>query len=104
MHDAHSAASTAPGGLDDDRVTDVARQAQVLVRIFGYRTVGARHAGHPSGYHRTDGGNLVPHQADSRCWWADEDKAARFHSLRKIRVLGQEAVTGMHSDGDRKSG
>ena len=34
VHDAHAAAAAAAGGLDDHRIADVARDAQVLIRIL----------------------------------------------------------------------
>src|SRR5262249_60345677 len=43
VHHAHPAATAAAGSLDDYRVTDVAGDAQVLVRVLTERTVRARH-------------------------------------------------------------
>src|SRR5579872_2269008 len=44
VHDPHAAAATAPGGLDDDGVADVTRDAQVLVRIVPQGSIGPGHA------------------------------------------------------------
>ena len=48
MYDAHAAATTATRGFNDDRVTDVARDAHILVDIFAQRAIrtrDTRHAG-----------------------------------------------------------
>src|SRR5690606_41950353 len=64
VHHAHAAAATAAGGLDDHRITDLPRHAQVLVRILPQRATRARHAGHAGFLHDLDRGDLVAHQAD----------------------------------------
>ncbi len=87
VHDAHAASTAAAGGLDDDRVTDVARQPEILVGIVAQRPVGARNAGHSSRLHRADRGDLVAHQADRVCLGPDEREAAGLDALGKISVF-----------------
>jgi hypothetical protein len=51
VHHAHAASTAAAGGLDDDRVADLARHAQVLIRVIAERSIGSRYARHTSGFH-----------------------------------------------------
>ena len=95
VHDAHAATTAAARRLDNDRVADVAGDAQVFVRVVAERTVGTRYAGHAGGLHGPDGGNLVAHEANRVGFGADEREARRFDALREIRILGKEAVAGM---------
>src|SRR6516225_1839132 len=101
VHHAHATAAATAGSLDDYRVTDVAGDAQVLVRVLTERTVRTRHTRDAMPLHHTDGGHLVPHGADGLGPRADEHEAAVLDALGKVRVLGEEAIAGM--DGDRVS-
>src|SRR5690606_148609 len=94
VYDAHAAPATAAGGLDDDRVADVARDAKNLVRVVRQGAFGAGHAGHAGGFHGVLGGNLVAHHADRLGAWADEDEAGALDALGEVGVLGQGAVGG----------
>ena len=93
MHNAHATPAAAAGCLDDHRVGDVARDAQVLVRILAQRTIGARHAGHSLRFHDPDRRHLVAHGADGFRLGAHEHETAFFHTLGEVGVLGQKAVS-----------
>jgi hypothetical protein len=95
MYHAHPAPAAAAGCLDDDRVTDAARDLDDLGGIVRQRAVHARHARHPGFLHRVLGGNLVAHQADGVGARADEYEAAFFDAFGKVGVFRQEAVTGV---------
>ena len=95
MHHAHAAPTAAAGGLDDHRIADVARDADVLRHVLGQRLARARHAGNTGGAHGLDGGNLVAHQANGFGPRADEDETALLHALGEVGVFRQEAVTRM---------
>ncbi len=88
VHDTHAAATAATRCLDDDRIADVARHAQILIRVITQRSIGSRHARHAVRFHDANGRDLVAHGADCLRLRADEHEAALFNALREIRVLG----------------
>src|SRR5260364_213098 len=45
VHDAHPASSSSPRRLDDDGITDTARDLNNFFGLFGQDALGARHAG-----------------------------------------------------------
>ncbi len=95
VHHAHAAPAAAAGGLDDDRVTDLARDLDVGRRVVAERAAAAGHARHAGGLHRADRFDLVAHQADRVGLGADEDEAGLFDAFGEVGVLGEEAVAGM---------
>src|SRR5262249_21065625 len=99
VHHAHAAAAAAAGSLDDHWITDVARDAQILVRIIGQRPVRPRHARYAMTLHHADRGYLVAHDADRFRPGADVHEAAVLHALGKVGILGEEPVARM--DGNR---
>ncbi len=101
VNHAHATTATATGSLDDNRVTDFTANSQVGVRVIAERTVGAGDGGDTGFFHRFDGGDLIPHQADGLGFWADEDETALFHALGKIGILGEEAITWVDGNGIR---
>src|SRR5256884_1068040 len=98
VHHAHAAPAAAAGCLDDHGVTDVARDAQVLVRVLAQRAIGARHARHAVRFHDPDRRHLVAYDTDGLRLGADEHEAAFLHALGEVGVLGQEAVAGVDRD------
>ena len=92
VHHAHAATAAAAGGLDDDRVADLARDACMLVvDVLAERTAGTGHARHAGGLHRADRLDLVAHQADHVGGRADEDEAGLLDAFGEVGVLGQES-------------
>ncbi len=51
MHDPHTAATAATRGFDDDRITDVSCNLEVLVRVVTQRAVRSRHRWHAGRFH-----------------------------------------------------
>ena len=92
---AHAAAAAAAGGLDDDRIADLARNLHDLFRIVRQRAFRTRHAGHAGLDHGLLGRHLVAHQADRFRARADEDEAGFFHAFGEVGVFRQEAVAGV---------
>src|SRR5690348_386102 len=94
-HHAHAAPAAAAGRLDDDRIADVAGDADVFLDAVAQRATRAGHARHAGGLHRLDRLDLVAHQADHLGGRADEDEAGLLHLFGEIGALGQEAVARM---------
>src|SRR5690625_36240 len=89
--------TTAPAcGLDDDGITDIAGNAQDLIRILGQGALRTRHHRHLGLYHGLFGCDLVPHQADSFGSWPNKDKTTFLYPLGKISTLGQKPVPRMN--------
>src|SRR5690606_16766247 len=99
VHHAHATPATAAGRLDDDRIADVAPDAQDLGRVFRQGAVGAGYAGYAGNLHGVLGGNLVAHQADGFGARADEGEAGLFDALGEIGVFRQKAITGVDGFG-----
>ncbi len=99
VHHPHPAAAPAAGGLDNHRIADLPRRAQVFAGIFAQCAAGARHAWDSGLGHQGDRRDLVAHQADGFRLRPDPREPALFHALGKIGTLGQEAVARV--DGDR---
>src|SRR5208283_148635 len=76
VHHAHAAAAAAARGLDDQRIPDVLRDAEILVRVAADGPVRARYAGHAGSLHHLDGRHLVTHQAYGFSARSDEYEAA----------------------------
>jgi hypothetical protein len=64
VHHAHAATAAAAGGLDDDRVADLAGDLHDFFRIVRQRAFRAGHAGHAGLDHGLLGRHLVAHHAD----------------------------------------
>ena len=92
MDHAHAASAAAAGGLDDDRVADLAGDAHVLLGVLAERAAAAGHAGHARGLHRADRLDLVAHHPDGFGARADEDEAGGFDAFGEVGVLAEEAV------------
>ena len=87
-HDAHPAAATSRGCLDDQRVAD-------LVRLPGLDDRDAGLACEPLGL------ELVTGRSDRLGAWPHEDEPRRVHGLGEVAVLRQEAVAGVDRVGAR---
>src|SRR5581483_11372778 len=98
VHNAHAASAAAARSLDDDRIADLAGDAQVFLRVITQRPVGSRDARHPVTLHHADRGHFVAHGANGLRPRTDEYETAVLHALREIRVLRQEPVAGMDTD------
>ena len=90
----HAAAAAAPGGLEHERVADIAREALHFPRIV--------RQGRCCGHDRYATGNcyiarryLVAEIAHGLRTRADEDNTRRSASVREFWTLGKKAVTGM---------
>ena len=92
---AHAAPAAAAGGLDDDRVADLARDLDVGGRVVAERAAAAGHARHAGVLHRADRLDLVAHQADRVGLGADEDEARFLDAFGEVGVL----ATGSRSPG-----
>ena len=95
LDNSHAASAAAARGLDDHGIADLAREIMDLVGIVGQSRIRSGHARYAGRAHRAFGRDLVPHHADARSAWADEDDAGLRDALGEHRVLGQEAVAGM---------
>ncbi len=49
----------------------------------------------PQGKHGGFGGNLIAHHADVFRRWTNKDQTVGFHRFGKIRIFGQEPVSGV---------
>src|SRR6266404_1722154 len=93
---AHAASAAAARGLYDDRVADMAGDLEGVLLVLN----GAIAAGHnwdPGFAHGFTGGDLIAHRTDGRTGRADELDVAVLANLGKVRILGQEPVTGVNS-------
>ena len=95
MHHAHPASAAAAGSLDNDRITNAARDLDDFGGSVGQCAFHARHAGYTGFFHRDLGAYLVAHQPDGFGARADEHEAAFFDALGKIGVLGKETIAGV---------
>ena len=99
VHHAHAAPPTPARGLDHDRITDVAGDAQVLVGFVPQRALRSGHARYTGLFHGADRRDLVAHEPDGVRPGSDEDEAAFLHTLGEVGVLGQEAIARVDGDG-----
>jgi hypothetical protein len=90
FHDPHALAAAARGGLHQQRVADVGGVGRIL---------GARQRGHAHLQRQRLGGELVAHPLDGLGPRAHPGQACGDHVGGEARVLGQEAVAGMHGAG-----
>ena len=95
VHHAHATATTATGGLDDDRIADGLGDAADLHRVVGQLAFRAGHAGHAGTDHGLLGRHLVTHDADGLGCGADELETALFHALGEVGVFAQETIAGV---------
>src|SRR6202012_978931 len=91
-HDAHAATAAAAGRFDDDRVTDLTGDTDVLVGVVAQRATRAGHARHAGGLHGADRFDLVAHQADDVGGGPDEDETGFPDLFREVRVFGGKPV------------
>ncbi len=94
----HAAPAAAGGRLDQHGVADVGGHAHGLV-VVGDAAFGAGHAGDAEALGRALGLDLVAHDADVLRLGADEVDVVALQDLGEARVLGEEAVAGMHRVG-----
>ena len=99
MNHAHAAAAAAAGSLDDDGITDIARDVHDLFRIVRQSSIRTRHAWHARLLHRVLGADLVAHEAYGFGTRADENETALFHTFGKIGVFRKETVARMDGFG-----
>ena len=92
-HHAHTATTTATGGLDDHRIADALGNGGVVLGVVVDGAVRARYTRYARFLHRFDGRDLVTHQANGLGARADEDEAGFFDHFGEIGVLGEKAVT-----------
>ena len=94
LNDAHAFAAAAGRGFDQHRIADGARlfRQPCIALLFAMIAGDQRHAGLRHQRFRL---GFRAHGADRGGGRADEDDAGRLASGSEIRVLGEEAVTGM---------
>jgi hypothetical protein len=93
VHHAHTAATAAACGFDDDGVAHALGRAFEFGRVVAQLALRARHAGHARFDHGLLGRDLVAHDANRRSRRADEYKARLLHAFGKIGVFAQKAIT-----------
>ncbi len=93
--DRHAHAATAGGRLDHDRIADPGGRSPGRLRS-AHRVLGPRGDRHAGGGHQVAGGDLVAHRGDCRRARTDPDQPGLHHVAGEIRVLREEAITGMH--------
>ena len=98
--DLEPAAAAAERRLDRDREAVLLRERDDLVRA-GDRVAGAGHERGARAHGDVPGGDLVAEVADGLRGGADPDEVRVDDGLREVRVLGQEAVAGVHAVGAR---
>ncbi len=95
---AHAPASASCRRLDQHRIAEAIggrrerREGLILAVIAG-------HHRHAAAFHQRLRRRLRAHQADGRGRRADEDEIGVGAGLRKIGVLGEKSITGMHGLG-----
>ena len=94
-HHAQALAAAAGHGLERDREADRMRRAAHVVE-GGERFEGARDNRDPGGLHQFAGLSLEPQGAHCPRRRANEDQARVDARLRKVGILGQKTVAGMH--------
>ncbi len=98
VHRHHALAAAAGGGLDEQREADT-------LRLGGERRVveggvgDAGHHGHVVGGHGLLGPDLVRHRVQGGHGRADEHDPGGLEGAGEVRVLGEEAVAGVHGLG-----
>src|SRR4051794_6425179 len=99
--DAEALAATAPRGLDRDGIAD--RLVDDLARGLevGDRVGGARDDGNAGLLHQLARARLRAHGVDGAGGRADEGDAGLLKAAHERRVLGKEAVAGVHGLGAR---
>src|SRR3972149_1678885 len=99
VHHTHAAPSAATHGLDDDGIPDMARHAQIFVRIISQCPVRTRYAGDTHLFHGGNRRDLVTHHTDGFRLRPDKHKNALLPPLRKIRVLREKTVARVYAHG-----
>ncbi|MNS72903.1 hypothetical protein D3C72_1063270 [compost metagenome] len=92
VHHAHAAAATATGGLDDDRVADLAGNLHDRFRIVGQRAFRARYARYAGLDHGLLGRYFIAHQTDRFGAGTDEDEARFLDAFGEVGIFRQEAI------------
>ena len=87
MYHPHTAASAACRRFNNHRESDFPRDTEYFIRIVGQGAIGARHGWHTGASHLLFRGNLIAHQANRFCRWADKLKPAIFYLFGKVRVF-----------------
>jgi len=95
LRDPHPLPPPTGGGLDHHRKADIPCDLQSLVGI-SHDPLGAQHHGHAHLHHGLAGSGLVTHGPDLTRRGADEDDVDALADLRELRVLRQEAVSGVN--------
>jgi hypothetical protein len=95
MGDAHALAAAAGGGLDHDRIADLAGNLDRVLRVFDHPEE-ARHRRNFSGGRRFLRFDLVAHRLDGADVRADERDLCFLERFGKGRTLGKKAVARMH--------
>ena len=98
-HNAHAAAAAPGASLNNDGVADLAGCGDDCLGVVREGAVATRYAGHARLNHRALGVYLVAHQADRVAAGADKGKAAFFHTVGKVGVFREKAVTGVNGFG-----
>ena len=94
MGDLHPAPAAAGGGLDDDRIADLAGDLLGLVDLV-HAAVRAGNDRNAQLFRGVLGGDLVAHDADMFRLGTDEGDVVIFQHLRESGVFRQEAIAGM---------
>ncbi len=96
MHHTHAATAATSSRLDNDRIANLPCELQGAVGIVVEGSVGTGHCRHAGFAHDLDGRHLVSHESYGFRAGPDESEAAFLDLFGEIRVLCQEAITGMH--------
>ena len=101
VHDAHALAAAAGHGLQHQRVAHLVGDAPHLRlgHVLTERLGGAGHHGHPGRDGRLARRRLAAHELDGLGRRPDEGEAGIATGTRKVFVLGEKAVAGMHGVG-----
>ena len=87
MHHSHPLAATAARGLDQHRITNRRRQAQILFGVVAQGAVRSWYTWHTRFLHSLDRGDLVPHETQRFRPWSNENEAATLNAFGKVGVF-----------------
>ena len=96
----HATTTTAVGGLDGDRITELLTEGGDVVGALD-QLGGAGHALHVHPLGGVAGGDLVAHHLDRLGRRADEGHPGLGDASGEVGVLGEKAVAGVHRLGAR---
>lgn len=95
MDQTHSLSTASHRGFQHDRETDLPADPACFSNIL-QRLLRARNDRHAGVYHPLAGGYFISHRLHRFCRRADKDDSFFFAPAGKIRILGQETISGMN--------